>query len=130
YLNDIGLVGTLPDFSAMDALEIIDLGSNSLSQEIPEFLGTLPKLKELNLADNNFSGAIPSSLLNNNNLKLTVSGNPNLSTKNNTSTNRNGTEPKIPSTSSTKSSVTSTIPIIILGSVIIQMFDSIFGLLL
>ncbi|XP_026415800.1 probable LRR receptor-like serine/threonine-protein kinase At1g51810 [Papaver somniferum] len=130
YLNDVGLVRTLPDFSDMDALETIDLGSNSLTGKIPEFLGTLPKLKVLNLADNDFSGAIPSSLLNNINLKLTVSGNPNLSTNNNTSTNRNSTEPKIPSTSSRKTSITSTIPIIILGSVIIQMFDSIFGLLL
>ncbi|KAI3950061.1 hypothetical protein MKW98_008506 [Papaver atlanticum] len=129
YLNDIGLVGTLPDFNGMDALEIIDLGSNNLTGNIPEFLGTFPKLKVLNLADNNFAGAIPSSLLNNNNLRLRVSGNPNLST-NNTSTNRNSTEPKIPSTSSSKTSITSTIPIIILGSVIIQMFDSIFGLLL
>ncbi|XP_026415804.1 probable LRR receptor-like serine/threonine-protein kinase At1g05700 [Papaver somniferum] len=47
YLNDLGLVGTLPDFSAMDALEIIDLHNNSLIEAIPEFLGTIPKLKVL-----------------------------------------------------------------------------------
>ncbi|KAI3926379.1 hypothetical protein MKX01_032567 [Papaver californicum] len=128
YLDDFGLVGTLPDFSDMDALETIDLHNNELNQEIPDFLGTFPELRVLNLADNDFSGAIPSSLLNNNNLKLSVSGNPNLSTNDDTSIDRNSTDPKIPSTSSSKSSITSTIPIIILGSAIIQMFDYIFCL--
>ncbi|KAI3997405.1 hypothetical protein MKX01_017775 [Papaver californicum] len=95
YLNDHGLTGILPDFSAMDALETINLRNNSLMQEIPGFLGKLPKLTALNLADNNFSGTIPSSLLNNDNLKLEASGNPNLCT--NTSTCN--TESRIPSPS-------------------------------
>ncbi|KAI3934579.1 hypothetical protein MKX01_034033 [Papaver californicum] len=95
YLNDFGLTGILPDFSAMDALETINMRNNSLMQAIPGFLGTLPKLTALNLADNNFSGTIPSSLLNNDNLKLETSGNPNLCT--NTSTCN--TESQIPSPS-------------------------------
>ncbi|RZC47789.1 hypothetical protein C5167_040730 [Papaver somniferum] len=93
YLNDHGLTGTLPDFSAMDALETINLRNNSLMQGIPGFLATFPKLTALNLADNNFSGTIPSSLLNNDNLKLETSGNPNLCT--NTSTICN-TESRVP----------------------------------
>ncbi|KAI3940675.1 hypothetical protein MKW98_029994 [Papaver atlanticum] len=93
YLNDHGLTGILPDFSAMDALETINLRNNSLMQEIPGFLGTLPRLTALNLADNNFSGTIPSSLLNNDDLKLEASGNPNLCT--NTSTICN-TESRVP----------------------------------
>ncbi|KAI3995667.1 hypothetical protein MKX01_031440 [Papaver californicum] len=120
YLNDSGLVGTLPDFSAMDALRFIDLHNNSLTLAIPDFLGTFPKLDVLNLADNNFSGAVPFSILNNTNLKFIASGNPNLSITNNTFVDRNSTESRIPSSSNYKNSVSSTIPIIILGSAIIQ----------
>ncbi|KAF3781585.1 putative LRR receptor-like serine/threonine-protein kinase [Nymphaea thermarum] len=47
HLNGLGLNGTLPDFSGLTALEIIDLSNNSLSGHIPEFLGTFPHLKEL-----------------------------------------------------------------------------------
>ncbi|XP_026420452.1 probable LRR receptor-like serine/threonine-protein kinase At1g51810 [Papaver somniferum] len=47
YLNDLGLEGILPDFGSLDALEIIDLHNNNLMQEIPDFLGLLPKLKVL-----------------------------------------------------------------------------------
>ncbi|XP_028062811.1 uncharacterized protein At1g24485-like [Camellia sinensis] len=78
YLNGFGLSGTLPDFSSMTALETIDLHNNSITGPIPNFLGTLPNLKELNLANNQFSGSIPTSLSNNNKIKLVVTGNPNL----------------------------------------------------
>ncbi|XP_026439446.1 probable LRR receptor-like serine/threonine-protein kinase At1g05700 isoform X2 [Papaver somniferum] len=70
YLNDLGLVGALPDFSDMSALKTIILRNNSLMGEIPRFLGSFPELTVLNLADNNFSGAIPSLLYNNGFLKL------------------------------------------------------------
>ncbi|XP_022729885.1 probable LRR receptor-like serine/threonine-protein kinase At1g05700 [Durio zibethinus] len=78
HLGSFGLSGVLPDFSSMTALEIIDLHNNSLIGSIPEFLGTLPNLKQLNLADNGFSGPIPSSISENNKLKLVVTGNPDL----------------------------------------------------
>ncbi|KAI3997402.1 hypothetical protein MKX01_017772 [Papaver californicum] len=78
-LNDLGLTGSLPDFSAMDALKTINLSNNSLTQEIPKFLGTFPELIVLNLADNSFFGTLPSSTSNNVNLKFTATGNPNLS---------------------------------------------------
>ncbi|KAM7522259.1 hypothetical protein LguiA_012161 [Lonicera macranthoides] len=80
YLNSSGLSGLLPDFSSMDAVEKIDLHNNSITGPIPDFLGTLPNLKELNLADNQFTGPIPASLLKNTKLKLVVSGNSNLCT--------------------------------------------------
>ncbi|XWS53191.1 hypothetical protein CRYUN_Cryun11dG0136700 [Craigia yunnanensis] len=78
YLGSFGLSGFLPDFSSMTALEIIDLHNNSLIGSIPEFLGTLPNLKQLNLANNEFSGLIPSSISKNTKLKLVVTGNPDL----------------------------------------------------
>ncbi|KAK2969171.1 hypothetical protein RJ640_016191, partial [Escallonia rubra] len=69
-LSSLGLSGSLPDFSSMDAIETIDLHNNSLVGDIPGFLGTFPNLKELNLADNQFSGVIPTSLTKNNGLNL------------------------------------------------------------
>ncbi|XWS28898.1 hypothetical protein CRYUN_Cryun25bG0111300 [Craigia yunnanensis] len=69
YLGSFGLFGYLPDLTSMTALEIIDLHNNSLIGPIPEFLGTLPNLKRLNLADNEFSGPIPSSKSKNTKLK-------------------------------------------------------------
>ncbi|KAI3951261.1 hypothetical protein MKW92_035492, partial [Papaver armeniacum] len=121
YLNDLGLIGSLPDFSAMDALQTIDFSNNNLTQEIPEFLGTLPKLDLLNLEGNNFSGEIPCSLLKNNNLKLRVTGNPNLSMNNNTSICKNNIESKIPSIGNIKNCITAALPMAILGSIMIQM---------
>ncbi|XP_020423107.1 uncharacterized protein At1g24485 [Prunus persica] len=78
YLSGFGLSGQLPEFSSLDALQTIDLHNNSLSGSIPDFLGTLPNLKQLNLADNKLSGPIPTTISNNNKLKLVSSGNPNL----------------------------------------------------
>ncbi|XVE79664.1 hypothetical protein DITRI_Ditri14bG0076100 [Diplodiscus trichospermus] len=78
HLGSFDLSGILPDLSSMTALEIIDLHNNSLIGSIPEFLGTLPSLKQLNLADNGFSGPIPSSISKNSKLKLIVTGNPDL----------------------------------------------------
>ncbi|KAI3986899.1 hypothetical protein MKX01_014600 [Papaver californicum] len=123
YLNDFGLIGSLPDFSAMDALETIDFSNNSLTQEFPEFLGSFPKLDILNLKDNNFSGEVPCLLLKNGNLRLNVTGNPNLSINNNNSTSicKNSTESSIPSASNNKNYITSVLPIIMLGSIINQM---------
>ncbi|PWA74728.1 malectin-like carbohydrate-binding domain-containing protein [Artemisia annua] len=79
-LNSFNLSGPLPDFSNMTALEIIDFHNNSLTGPIPSFLGTLPNLKQLNLADNQFSGSIPRSLSRNSKLNLFVAGNPLLCT--------------------------------------------------
>ncbi|KAI3760452.1 hypothetical protein L1987_50847 [Smallanthus sonchifolius] len=79
-LSSFNLTGPLPDFSKMDALETIDLHNNSLTGPIPGFLGTLPNLKLLNLADNQFSGSVPRSLSRNSKLNLSYTGNPVLCT--------------------------------------------------
>ncbi|KAI3834167.1 hypothetical protein MKW98_018217 [Papaver atlanticum] len=122
YLNDLGLTGSLPDFSAMDALETIDLSNNSLTNEIPEFLGKFSKLDTLYLEGNSFSGEVPCSLLKNSNLRLNVTGNPNLSLSNkNTPICRNNTESRIPSASNSENYIMSALQIIILGSIITQM---------
>ncbi|KAI3877648.1 hypothetical protein MKW92_017706 [Papaver armeniacum] len=67
----------LPDFSVMDALEIIDLSDNFLSHEFPDFLADFPKLKVLNLANNYLTGTVPTSLRKKSKektLKLTLTG--------------------------------------------------------
>ncbi|KAG9453728.1 hypothetical protein H6P81_006632 [Aristolochia fimbriata] len=83
YLSGCSLQGHLPDFSQMDALEIIDLHNNSLTGPIPDFLGRLPNLKQLNLAENNFEGKIPESLTNNKNVSVNVTGNPSIGNSDN-----------------------------------------------
>ncbi|KAG8371403.1 hypothetical protein BUALT_Bualt13G0084100 [Buddleja alternifolia] len=47
FLGNFNLSGMLPDFSSMDALQIIDIHNNSLGGPIPDFLGTLPHLETL-----------------------------------------------------------------------------------
>ncbi|KAI3847474.1 hypothetical protein MKW92_048922 [Papaver armeniacum] len=79
---NLGLSGAmsnadLPDFSVMDALEIIDLSDNFLSHEFPDFLADFPKLKVLNLANNYLTGTVPTSLRKKSKektLKLTLTG--------------------------------------------------------
>ncbi|CAL9056922.1 unnamed protein product, partial [Musa banksii] len=78
YLAGYGLAGDLPDFSDLSSLQTIDMHNNSITGEILDFLGRLPNLIQLNLADNKLSGAIPSSLTSNNRIKLVTSGNPDL----------------------------------------------------
>ncbi|KAK1320372.1 Leucine-rich repeat receptor-like serine/threonine-protein kinase [Acorus calamus] len=46
-LSSMDLSGVLPDFSAMDALEYINLHNNSFNGSIPDFFGNFPNLKEL-----------------------------------------------------------------------------------
>ncbi|RZC76203.1 hypothetical protein C5167_000289 [Papaver somniferum] len=63
-LHGYSLVGVnLPDFSAMDALEKIDLGANILlGGEFPDFLANFPKLKVLYLVGTSIYGTVPMSL--------------------------------------------------------------------
>ncbi|XP_062000402.1 probable LRR receptor-like serine/threonine-protein kinase At5g10290 [Rosa rugosa] len=61
-LSSFGLIGLLPNFSSMDALVTIDLHDNSLTGSIPEFLGSFPNLKKLDLSHNRFNGTVPPSL--------------------------------------------------------------------
>ncbi|KAL7115628.1 hypothetical protein ACP275_04G194000 [Erythranthe tilingii] len=83
YLSSFDLTGVVPDFSTMDALETIDFHNNTLKGPIPEFLATLPNLKQLNLASNEFSGPVPDSLSKKIGVNLVVTGNPDLCTSGN-----------------------------------------------
>ncbi|EOA29867.1 hypothetical protein CARUB_v10012964mg [Capsella rubella] len=59
----------------------VDLSNNSLTGNIPDFLGNLHNLTELNLEGNKLTGVVPVKLLersNANMLKLRVGGNPDL----------------------------------------------------
>ncbi|PIN23930.1 Non-specific serine/threonine protein kinase [Handroanthus impetiginosus] len=67
----------------------LNLSENSLSGPIPSFLGTLPYLQELNLADNLFTGLVPDSIACNKNLKLSLTGNTDLYTSGSCSTSIN-----------------------------------------
>nr|DAD42579.1 TPA_asm: hypothetical protein HUJ06_000809 [Nelumbo nucifera] len=116
-LSNYGLQGSLPDFSALDTLQMIDLSNNNLSGEIPSFLGNFPSLNMLNLANNSFGGLIPSSLTNNCNLKLVYSGNPNLCAPNQSSCVNNGTSI---SSASTSKNLGTTIGIVILVLVLVS----------
>ncbi|XP_047329526.1 putative leucine-rich repeat receptor-like protein kinase At2g19210 [Impatiens glandulifera] len=78
-LKNAGLIGPLPDFSSMDALETIDFSQNYVTGSIPSFLGTLPHLTTLDLSNNGLSGTVPDSISNNKNLDTYIGGNPNLS---------------------------------------------------
>ncbi|XP_065030687.1 putative leucine-rich repeat receptor-like serine/threonine-protein kinase At2g19230 [Musa acuminata AAA Group] len=105
YLSGYGLSGDLPDFSALTALQTIDMSNNNITGRIPEFLGKLPDLKELNLADNKLSGAVPSSLTENKKIKLTICGNPSLSSSDQKPCDSSMGKPSTPR--ATKSSSTS-----------------------
>lgn len=104
FLDGFELSGELPDISSMDAIKIIDLHNNSLDGEIPSFLGTMTNLQQLNLADNKFSGPIPTSLSENNKLKLTVTGNPSLCTSGKSCSSSPGTTTTLSGSKKKKSS--------------------------
>lgn len=106
HLDSFNLSGSLPDISSMDALEIIDLDANSLTGTIPSFLGTMPKLQQLNLTNNQFSGPIPTSLSQNKNLKLSLDGNPSLCTTGKPCSSS-------PGTSVAESKKSSTLPVVL-----------------
>nr|GEV67261.1 malectin-like carbohydrate-binding domain-containing protein [Tanacetum cinerariifolium] len=113
YLDSFNLSGSLPDISSMDALEIIDLHANSLTGTIPSFLGTMPELQQLNLANNQFSGPIPTSLAQNKNLKLVIDGNPSLCTTGKPCSSSPGTDSSPGSTRLAKSKKSSTLPVVL-----------------
>ncbi|KAJ9676804.1 hypothetical protein PVL29_022020 [Vitis rotundifolia] len=61
-LTDLGLIGTLQDFSfsSFPNLAYFDINMNKLSGPIPPQIGFLSMLKYLDLSTNQFSGRIPS----------------------------------------------------------------------
>ena len=61
--NNIG--GTLPDFTGMDKLRLLNVSNNYIMGPLPESLFTLPSLEELILTGNQFDDTIDGSLLKN-----------------------------------------------------------------
>ncbi|MEI7988937.1 MAG: hypothetical protein WCI88_07840 [Chloroflexota bacterium] len=59
-----GLIGSIPDLSASTQLEYLILPEDSLTGEIPSYLGTLPNLIVLDLGGNQLSGEIPANFSN------------------------------------------------------------------
>ncbi|XP_008801439.2 pollen receptor-like kinase 1 [Phoenix dactylifera] len=61
FLSNNKLSGEIPDdaFQGMGSLKKVDLSHNEFSGPIPTSLARVPKLLQLRLDDNNFSGTIP-----------------------------------------------------------------------
>lgn len=60
YANNMH--GQIPDLSGLDAIQEMDLRSNSLSGTIPASIGSLTSLTHLYLSANMFSGGIPETI--------------------------------------------------------------------
>ncbi|CAM6112765.1 unnamed protein product [Calypogeia fissa] len=77
-LNGNKFNGSIPDFSSLVNLQVINLQNNDLSGDIPTFLGNaFPNLTQLNLSDNSLSGTVPTNL-NKPGLYFTVLNNPSI----------------------------------------------------
>ncbi|XP_065000331.1 receptor protein-tyrosine kinase CEPR2-like [Musa acuminata AAA Group] len=62
-LSTNSLSGLLPDLSALRNLQVLDLSTNGFTGEFPAWVGKLPGLVELGLAENDFdAGEIPESI--------------------------------------------------------------------
>ncbi|GMP49499.1 hypothetical protein CsSME_00016450 [Camellia sinensis var. sinensis] len=91
-LGSYGLVGSLPDFSSMDALQTIDFSNNLLNGPVPDFLGTLPNLQELVSGNTNLCASDNSCQTTNTNNKP----NSTPQTPSYSSTSNNGSSSKLP----------------------------------
>ena len=60
--NNVGISGTLPNFTAESCLENLLVGSTNFSGPIPSSIGNLKSLKELDLSASGFSGELPTSI--------------------------------------------------------------------
>ncbi|KAH7293034.1 hypothetical protein KP509_28G008800 [Ceratopteris richardii] len=63
HLDGSDLQGPIPDLSALERLEILDLRNNRLTGPITATLAALSNLQALYLQNNNLSGQIPPELL-------------------------------------------------------------------
>jgi hypothetical protein len=57
-LANNSITGNLLNVSAMNSLHFLDLATNQLSGELPEYIFELNNLQFMNLADNAFTGLI------------------------------------------------------------------------
>ena len=61
-LRDNDLTGEIPDLSALDSLEVLNLKGNALTGSVPATLGDLDSIDSLWLYSNDLTGSIPSEL--------------------------------------------------------------------
>jgi len=59
---DCGLMGEIPDFGQLKALEHLDLSENELTGKIPPHTGQSDKLEWLDLSNNQLKGEIPTEI--------------------------------------------------------------------
>ncbi|KAI9336563.1 hypothetical protein BDR26DRAFT_935997 [Obelidium mucronatum] len=64
YLDGCAMVGSLPEiFQYLPNLFVLDLKSNQFHSQIPNTIGTLNKMRWLQLQNNRFSGNVPFGLI-------------------------------------------------------------------
>ena len=66
---DNGLTGTIPNLENLVLLADFNLKGNSLSGTIPQKIGQLVQLQNLDFSDNQISGSIPNTIVFANNLR-------------------------------------------------------------
>ena len=65
YFSSLNLIGTIPDsIGKLVSLKNLDLSNNSLSGEIPESIGGLKSIEQIELYQNNLSGGLPETIAN------------------------------------------------------------------
>jgi Leucine-rich repeat (LRR) protein len=62
WLSENDLTGPLPDLSPLKQLAVLDVSDNLLGGTIPSWLGTLPNMRFIGMANTGVSGTLPSEL--------------------------------------------------------------------
>ncbi|XP_043692082.1 leucine-rich repeat receptor-like serine/threonine-protein kinase At2g14510 isoform X2 [Telopea speciosissima] len=62
WLGNNNLSGTIPDLTSLKRLQTLHLEDNQFSGAVPSSLGNIPRLRELFLQNNHLTGQIPDSL--------------------------------------------------------------------
>ena len=61
--NQLGVGGTIPEsLYTMQSVQIVRLSNNNITQGLPDLIGSLVRLSELDLSDNLFEGELPRTL--------------------------------------------------------------------
>jgi Leucine-rich repeat (LRR) protein len=72
FLEGNSFTGSLPETKGLDLLQVIDVGYNQVSGNIPLSWTTLPKLRDFNVAGNRMTGTIPAEILQLTNLEILI----------------------------------------------------------
>jgi Leucine-rich repeat (LRR) protein len=79
FLEGNQLSGSLPSFGekstvliGLKSLEVMDLGRNKITGTVPDYWFSLPRIRDWNLAGNQFTGSIPTSIMKMTSLQVLV----------------------------------------------------------